>query len=82
MLTDGMSLFDVLTKASLTTEKHLMIGLQAFKDLYKNMEIDHTAYVKSEYNIGDPLTKIRNNSILLRLLSTSMLDHLVRTMDN
>lgn len=38
MLTDSMCLFDVLTKAIMTTENRLMIGLQTVKDSYANME--------------------------------------------
>lgn len=72
MLTDNMSLFYILTKARMTTENLLMIW---FKDSYKNIEIDDIAYVKSEYNITNPLTKIRNDSIFLLVLRTSKLDH-------
>ena len=60
MLTDSLSLFDVLTKATVTTEKRLMIDLQNVKDSYHNNEIYHVAFILSENTLADPLTKLNN----------------------
>ena len=75
MYTDSLSLFDVLTKASMTTEKRLMIDIQCIKDFSRKMEVDDIAYVKSEYDIADPLTKIRLDSILIDTLRSNKLNH-------
>lgn len=74
MLTESISLFDISAKSSLATEKRPLIDSEAFKDSYKNMEIDGIANVKCENNISDPLVHIRTDSILLRVKRTSNLD--------
>ena len=38
-LTDSLSLFDVITKATIPTEKRLMVDLQTVKESYKKEEI-------------------------------------------
>lgn len=75
MYTDSLALFDVLTKANLTTEKRLMIGLKYVQLSYSKMKIDHTTYVRSEHNITDDFTKIKTDSILFRTLKYGELEH-------
>lgn len=73
MLTDSLSLFDVVTKATVTTEKRLMIDIQVVKDSYHRNEIEHISFIRSEYNPADALTKVRPNSILESIFSSSRL---------
>ena len=72
MLTDSLSLFDVVTKATLTTEKRLMIDIKV-KDTYHRNEIENIGFIRSEYNPSDALTKVKPSSILEIILSSSQL---------
>lgn len=75
MFTDSLSLFDVLTKATVTTEKRLMIDLKTVKDSYKCQEIENICHVRSEFNPADALTKVKRNLLLEQFLETNKLDH-------
>ena len=75
ILTDSLSLFDVLTKATTTSEKRLMIDLTAAKEAYKKREIDTIGFVRTEYNPADVFTKITRCKILDDILETSLLNH-------
>lgn len=46
-----MSIFDVLTKANMTTEERPMSDLKCVKRSYKHIAICDIAYEKSEHNI-------------------------------
>ena len=76
MLTDSLSLFDVVTKATLTTEKTLLMDIKGFKDSYHFNEIENIGFIRSEYNPADTLTKVKPSSILEIILSSSQLMHL------
>ena len=43
MLTDSLSLFDVITKSTITTEKRLMIDIKVVKDSYQRNEVQNIA---------------------------------------
>jgi hypothetical protein len=53
ILTDSLSLFDVITKATTTAEKRLMIDLCVVKQAYECSEVDTIGFVRSEYNPAD-----------------------------
>lgn len=57
MLTDSKQTFDVVTRASHTTERRLMIDVAAAREAYKRNEISNVGLVKSEHNVADGLTK-------------------------
>lgn len=57
MLTDSKQLFDVITRASHTTEKRLMIDIAAAREAYNRKEISNVGLVKSANNLADGLTK-------------------------
>ena len=63
-LTDSLSLFDVITKATLPTEKRLMVDLQTVKELYKKGKLDNIWFIRSEFNPADALTKHKKDSFL------------------
>lgn len=75
MITDSLSLFDVLTKASTTTEKRLKIDLQTVQNSYDKSEIQDVAFIRSEYNIADVLTKMKKKKGLMQAINTSVLGH-------
>ena len=75
MYTDSKSLFDTITKRSQTKEKRFMIDLFTVRQAYKNKEISNVAWVRSEYNLADAMTKTSKNDSLDRVLETGVLDH-------
>lgn len=75
LFTDSLSSFDVLTRAKTTTEKRLMIDLKSVKESYDKNEIADIAFIRSEFNIADALTKIKKHSILIETLMHGKLDH-------
>lgn len=57
VLTDSKQVFDVVTRASHTTEKRLMINVAAPRKAYRRNEISIAGLLKSEHNVADGLTK-------------------------
>ena len=57
MLTDSKQTFDVITRASHTTEKRLIIDVAATREAYKRYETSNVGLVRSEQNPADVLTK-------------------------
>eukprot|EP00171_Calliarthron_tuberculosum_P002100 IDg2100t1 len=51
------TVFDVITRASNTTEKRLMVDFAATRDSYNNHEISNVGLVTHATNIADGLTK-------------------------
>jgi hypothetical protein len=77
ILTDSLSLFDVSTKATATTEKRLMIDLAAAKESYKKKEIETIGFVRTEDNPGDVFTKFNRCKMLEEIIRMSVLNHSV-----
>jgi hypothetical protein len=72
--TDSLSLFDVLTKATIPMEKRLMIDVLAIKDAYKNRELNTIGFIRTNDNPADVLTKIMAPDVLTKILSSAKLD--------
>lgn len=70
MLTDSKQMFDVVTRASHTTEKRLMIYVAAAREAYQRNEIFNVGLVKSEHNVADGLTKLGPCAALDTVLRT------------
>lgn len=68
MLNVSLSLFDVLNKATVTTEKRLMIDIQTVKDSYHNKENNNVAFILTEKNLADPFEKLNANICLMNAL--------------
>ena len=68
MFTDSLSLFDVITKASTTVEKSLMIDLEVVEKAYQQIEMEQIGFIGSEHNLADWLTKINSNNALINTL--------------
>lgn len=60
MRRDNLSLFEVLKKATVTTEKNIMIYLHNFEISYHNIEIKRVRFVLSEHNLVNAFTKIES----------------------
>ena len=68
--TDFLQMFDVVTKASSTTERRLMIDIATARESYNREEISNVVFVMYEHNIADGLTKEYPNEDLKDLLLT------------
>ena len=60
MLTDSLSLFDVITKASTTREKRLLIDINVVSEAYPRFEINTIGFIRTQYNPADALTKVNS----------------------
>jgi hypothetical protein len=56
--TDSLSLFDVITRSTSTTEKRLMIDVTAAKEAYHEGTIDIIGFVRTTFNPADAFTKL------------------------
>ena len=75
LYTDSKSLFDVITKNSVTTEKRLMIDVRSVREAYVNMELNNVAWIRSEYNPADALTKVKDNLVLTKAIDEGFITH-------
>lgn len=72
ILTDSKQMFDVITKASRTTEKRLLIYVAAIREAYNRYKISNEGLVRSENNVADGLTKIKHYPPLKTILETGI----------
>jgi hypothetical protein len=75
MYTVSLSLFDVVTKSSTMAEKRLMIDLVVVGEAYDGMEIAQLAFLRTNWNPADTLTKISRKTYLETILTTGTIDH-------
>jgi hypothetical protein len=75
MFTDSLSLFDVIKKLSTTAEKRLMIDLLVLRKAYDRMEIARLAFIRTNWNPADALTKVSRNTYFETILTTGTIDH-------
>ena len=72
---DSKTLFDVLTRGTLTTERRLVIDLMVAREAYERGEISDVGHVRSEHNLEDELTKVIEPRRLRSLMRTGRYDH-------
>ena len=77
MLTDSKTLFDVVTRGTLTTERRLVIDLMAVRESYARGDVSDIGHVRSEHNLADELTKASDCVRLLALMRKSRVNHAV-----
>ena len=53
MLADSLSLFNVIKKAKITSERRLMIDVKVVKDAYTRHELGAIGFIGSVYNPAD-----------------------------
>lgn len=73
MLTDSYSLFNVIMKYTTATQKRLMIYMEAARGAYTKWEISYVGWMRSEDNLVDGLTKVRDFPSLSETLRTGIL---------
>lgn len=52
-----------------------MIDLQTVKDGYQPFEVNDVALIRSEFNIADGRTKVKENSVLMDTLRSANIFH-------
>ena len=78
MITDSEPLFRILTRSRYTTERRLEIDIAAAREAYARKEIANVAWIHSQDNYADDLTKLEGNGELTNLLRTHTINHPVR----
>lgn len=58
MLTYSLSIFKVIVKSTITTEKRILIDIRAAREAYERWEICDVGWFLSEDNIADLMTKL------------------------
>ena len=53
-------MFEVIAKASYTSEKRILIDLASVREGYRRFDIDDIGLIRSEENLADGLTKETN----------------------
>lgn len=71
--TDSDSLFKVVNQSSNTTERRLMIDLQATREAYNERKIDNMGWIKSCGNLADGLTKLNKPELIQHTMRTGKL---------
>ena len=74
LLTDSMSLFDVISKGSRTSEKRMMLDIAAAREGFREKIISDIGFVRSSCNVADGLTKPMQQRSLQAVLMTGRLD--------
>lgn len=74
MLTDSESLFKCIVKSTTTTEKRLMIDIEAARQAYGKQEISDIGWIRSEDNPADGLTKPAQGASLEKILDSGTID--------
>ena len=77
MLTDSKSLFDVITKCSNTSERRLMIDVDAVRTAYLKHEISNFGFLRGPNNPADGLTKPKSCPALIHLMRTGKANFVV-----
>ena len=75
MVTDSLSLFDIITRASITAEKRLMIDLETVNGTFKRREIEKMGFNRTEFNPADALTKAKKCLAMEEVLTTGTLPY-------
>jgi hypothetical protein len=75
ILTDSLSLFDVISKSTITAERRLLIDLGAAKAAYAARELEHVGILRTQYNPADAFTKVKRCPVLEDILTRGKLDH-------
>lgn len=68
LFTDHKHMFDVITRASHTPEKRLMIKVAAARETYRNFEISYVGLVAGTVHPADSLTKPKPCPLLLEIM--------------
>lgn len=76
-VTDSESIFKIIVQSSTTTEKRLMIDLQACREAYDEGCIDNVGWVRSEYNVADCFTKMNKADFIQDIMRSGQLQNVL-----
>jgi hypothetical protein len=74
-LTDSNSFFSAVTQYNALREKRLSIEVAVVREAYEKFELANLRFVRTAYNLADPMTKHVKNTHLDKLLDTGVVDH-------
>lgn len=74
IFTDSLSLFDVISKATTTLEKRLMIDIASVREAYVKHDLEKLGFIRSQHSSADPFTKVMKCKALDDALN-GRLDH-------
>ena len=72
--TDSKSLFNVISKGSRTSQKSMMLDIEAAREGFMEKRISDIGFVRSSCNVADGLTKPMQQRSLQAVLMTGKLD--------
>jgi hypothetical protein len=75
LYTDSLSLFDVITKSTMSRETRLAFTIEAMKGAYKRREAETIAFIRTFVNPADALTKDMDPKALMFILKSGILQH-------
>ena len=78
MMIDNEALFRILTRVRYTTERRLEIDIAYARQAYSERIISNIAWIHTDDNFADDLTKVNENGTLLKLLQTQKINNSVR----
>jgi hypothetical protein len=74
-LTDSYSFFSTVTQYNAWREKRLSIEIAVAREAYAKFELSNLGFVRTAYNLADPMVKQGKNKHLDKLLDTGVVDH-------
>jgi len=77
IFTDAKSIFDTITASKRLRELRLMNEISDVRRAYREREITNVAWIRSEQNIADNLTRSNGNDILRRTMESGKLDFVI-----
>ena len=72
LMTDSKSLFDIISKVSRTSEKHIMLDIHSVRQAYQAHEISNIGFFRSCDNLADGLTKPKMKKALFEILRSGV----------
>jgi hypothetical protein len=74
-LIDSYSFFSTVTQYNVLREKRQLIEVAAVRGAYAKFELANLGFVRTAYNMADPMTKHVKNTHLEKLLDTGVVNH-------
>jgi hypothetical protein len=72
---NSYSFFSTVTQYKALREKRLAIEVAVVREAYAKLELANLGFVRTAYNLADPMTKYVKNTHLDKLLDTRVVDH-------
>jgi hypothetical protein len=73
LYTDPLSLLGVIIKSTMPREKRLAIDIEAMKGAYKIRDVETIAFIRTDVNPADALTKVMDPKAIMSILKSGIL---------